>query len=152
MVLQSMSDVASLSSLIHASPSYHAVYRAMRNEVVTMVTLQEPESHDLHIQEPMSFVEICVHGGQYPDRYLRSAIADCQDQAWDHKRIQLTVLQYQALLTLVNLVGWTIHEEGPSYHITCSKTGKSRTAIQFSTMFISTLTTRRSRATTLSGS
>ncbi len=97
------------------------MYRAIRNEVLTMVTLQELESHDLHIQEPMSFIEICVHGGQYPDRYLRSAIADCQDQAWDHKRIQLTVLQCRALLTLVDVVGWTIHEGGPSYHITCSK-------------------------------
>lgn len=59
-ILQFLSHVATLSSLVHASPSYYQVYAANRENILTIVTLSELQSYDIDLLKPWPFVDVQV--------------------------------------------------------------------------------------------
>ena len=52
MVLFNLSDLATLSAIVHASPRFHSTYLSTREELLTLVTLRELELHNIIIEQP----------------------------------------------------------------------------------------------------
>ena len=82
-LLHHMPNVSTLSALVHASPSYHDVYIALREELFTAATLQELSERNLDILMPCSFVEVQVRGNGEPKTELEFAIESLWDQTMD---------------------------------------------------------------------
>ena len=77
-----MPDVGTLSALVHASLSYHDIYVALREELVTAAQLQELSERKVDILMPCTFVEIQVRGDGEPKMELESAIQSLWDQIY----------------------------------------------------------------------
>ena len=57
-------ELPALSALVHASPSFHEVYAAMRTEIFTAVTLRSLEARDILFTEPIGWAEVCLTAGK----------------------------------------------------------------------------------------
>ncbi len=130
-LLEQVSDIHSLSALIHASPIFHAVYLANREDILTKTTLQEMSTKDqsLNINELMKSAVVChlgtKNGKLNPN--VEPAIIACQAQANTTTDIKLTVDHCIALRTLRFYYGWQIAERQESEPdqrllIACNKT------------------------------
>lgn len=62
-LLKLSTSVADLSSLIHASPTYHNVYVANREVILSTVTLYELLLKDVDILKDMPFAVFRLHRG-----------------------------------------------------------------------------------------
>ncbi len=80
-LLHQIPDVATLSALIHASPTYHELYAALREEILTSITLKELSARDIELLPPSPFVEIRVYGVSRPREDLWHAIQSLYHQA-----------------------------------------------------------------------
>ncbi len=74
MLLELSQDVSTLSNLVHASPAYHSTYAANRKAILTKVTLQDLESRDIDVLEPLHFVEFTVQDEDHFSHLLEPAI------------------------------------------------------------------------------
>jgi len=80
-LLHQLPDVATLSALIHASPTYHELYAALHEEIFTSITLKELSARDIKLLPPSPFVEIRVYGPWKPREDLWHAIQSLYHQA-----------------------------------------------------------------------
>jgi hypothetical protein len=80
-LLDQIPDVATLSALIHASPTYHELYAALREEILTSITLKELFAREIKLLPPSPFVEIRVYGLSKPREDLWHAIQSLYHQA-----------------------------------------------------------------------
>jgi len=130
-LLERVPDINTLSALVHASPIFHAVYLANREDILTETTLQELSSRDqtLSIDElvkPAALCNIVTKNGEL-DLNLEPAIISCQAQAQAQARanggkicITLSVDHCIALRTLLSYYGWQIARSlnsGPDQHL-----------------------------------
>lgn len=105
---EAIPDIATLAALVHASPSYHAVYLSTREKCLTDVTLRELSGRNIDILTPYSFVEVCTKGNRVTTKFLKSTIEHCYIQSQRKQKIKLSVGKCRALRVLTDLVGWTI--------------------------------------------
>ena len=122
LILQAAPDVATLSTLVHSSPSYHAVYLTFRTKCLTEITLRELENRNIDVLTPMSFVEVCTRGNQSPDYTLGLTIERCYRQTQKNQSIRLSARRCRALLTLKDLIGWYVERKNGLDTIRCSRT------------------------------
>lgn len=80
-LLHQIPDVVTLSALIHASPTYHELYAALREEILTSTTLKELSARDINLLPPSPFVEVRVYGPWKPREDLWHAIQSLYHQA-----------------------------------------------------------------------
>lgn len=130
-LLQQMPDIDTLSTLNHASPVFHAVYLANREDILTKTTLRElsTKNQPLNIDEllkPASLCHFVTRNGEL-DPNLEFAIRACQAQANKTTDIKLTVDSCIALRTLCFYYGWVLArplESEPDQHLViCRKSG-----------------------------
>ena len=79
-LLYQIPDVATLSALVHASPCYHSLYLALREEVLTCITFRELSARNVRIITPLSFAQVRVRGYGEPRRELQAALWSICDQ------------------------------------------------------------------------
>ena len=116
MILRSCPDVRSLRSLVQASPSYHALYAARREQIFTTVTLQTLNQRHVHVLQPMHWVTVWLKGPKTRASYekVKQTIESCIQQVRQGMRtICLTIEQCQALLTIQSTMRWW-YDENPS--------------------------------------
>lgn len=80
-LLHQIPDVAALSPLIHASPIYHELYTALREEIFTSTTLKELSARDVKLLPPSPFVEVRAYRPWTPREDLWHAIQSLYHQA-----------------------------------------------------------------------
>jgi len=130
-LFEQLPDIDTLSALIHASPIFHAVYLAHREDILTKTTLQEMSTKDqsLNINELVKSAVLChlgtKNGKLNPN--VEPAIQACQAQANTTTDIKLTVDHCIPLRTLCFYYGWQIaesQESEPDKHllISCNNT------------------------------
>ena len=81
LLLHQIPNVATLSALVHASPCYHSLYLALREEVLTSITFRELSARNVRIITPLSFAQVRVRGYGEPRRELQAALWSICDQA-----------------------------------------------------------------------
>ena len=81
LLLRQIPDVATLSAVVHASPCYHSLYLAVREEVLTAITFRELSARNVCIITPLSFAQVRVRGYGEPRRELQAALWSICDQA-----------------------------------------------------------------------
>jgi len=116
-VLEQLPDIKTLSALIHASPIFHAVYLANREEILTSTTLHELSTKDrpISIDELLKAAALChlVTKNGKLDPNLEPAIKACQAQARANSGkvcLKLSVDHCIALRTLLFYYGCEIAE------------------------------------------
>lgn len=110
--LKQLPDINTLSALVHASPVFHAVYLAIREDILTKTTLRElsTKNQSLNIDDllkPASLCHFVTRNGEL-DPNLESAIKACQAQANKTTDIKLTVDSCIALRTLCFYYSWEL--------------------------------------------
>jgi len=98
---------------VHASPTYHAIYRIARDEVLTQTTLVELQHRKIDIQTPMDFAEVYFHGPDYLMGRMQAALEELYRHPASASPIKLTARQCIALLALVDLKGYRRNEQIP---------------------------------------
>ena len=73
LILQPVPDVATLSALIHSSPTYHAVHRTSRQSCPTQATLHDLQKRNIDVLKPRAYIEVCLRENRIP---TRGSIAD----------------------------------------------------------------------------
>lgn len=110
--LKQLPDINTLSALVHASPVFHAVYLAIREDILTKTTLRELSTKNqfLHIGDLLKPASLChfVTGTGELDPSLEFAIRASQAQANKITDIRLTVDSCIALRTLRFYYGWEL--------------------------------------------
>jgi hypothetical protein len=121
-LLEQVSDIHSLSTFIHASPIFHAVYLANREDILTKTTLPElsTKNQSLNIDEllkPAGLCHLVTKAGDL-DANLEPAIKAGHAQANNTTDIKLSVDHCIALRTLLFYYSWQIEESHlPTPHI-----------------------------------
>ena len=116
-LLQQMPDINTLSALIHASPIFHAVHLANREDVLTKTTLQElsTRKRSINIDEllkPATLCHVVTKIGKL-DQNLKLAIKACHAQVRANSGkvcLKLSVEHCIALRTFCFYYGWQIAE------------------------------------------
>ncbi len=128
-LLRQMPDINTLSALIHASPIFHAVYLANREDILTKATLRElsTKNQSLNLDELLQPASLChlVTKNRKLDRNLEPAIKACHAQANSATDIKLSVDQCIALRNLLFYYSWQIEESylsTPYIHIVACPT------------------------------
>ena len=106
-------ETSTLSSLIHASPAFHAVYVAHRSEIFLDVTLQNLKAHGIIFDKPMHWAEVCVKSGQGASQILPQALRAVSDQIKSQSSIVLTIEECLGLLEIVHVNTWVDEEDEP---------------------------------------
>ncbi len=113
-ILSQVSDIKTLSALVHASPRLHAVYSTVRESVLTKTVLRELGTKG----SPLDLKAFLKPAGVYClyttnkmlDPNLQSAVKRCQIQNSKAVDIILNISHCVALRTIVFYYGWTIVE------------------------------------------
>lgn len=108
MVFHYLSDTATLSALVHASPAHHAAYVANREKIFTHFTIKKLEIGHADILKPASFIEVNTPDNEARRLYVKSAIPAYHQAVQEHKEPRLTVEQCLALLAVRDVVRWCI--------------------------------------------
>lgn len=66
-ILHNLPDVQTLSSLIHASPAYHAVYTGDREALLTSSTLRDLQGRDINIFKDELITQVQVRERDRPN-------------------------------------------------------------------------------------
>jgi len=110
--------IQTLSALVHASPAYHAAYAAFREQIFTRFTISELQKRRVNVLTPGSFLEVTTANNEIPNALVEIAILACHEAVHAKKVVRLTIDQCLALLTLRDVVGWSVkvldHEGGIS--------------------------------------
>ncbi|KAL8826171.1 MAG: hypothetical protein Q9191_003964 [Dirinaria sp. TL-2023a] len=64
-ILRHMPDVHTLKAFVHASPSYHAIYEALRTEILTTATLNTLRQRKIDIWSPAAFGKVTLRNTKY---------------------------------------------------------------------------------------
>lgn len=106
-------DVATLSALIHASPTYHAVYLSAREECLAKATICDLESRGIDVLTPHTFIEVSIRGNRHFNPVLKQAIEHCYRATQNNQttKLKLSLRECRALVTLTDLVGWDVQWE-----------------------------------------
>lgn len=161
-LLHQIPDVATLSALIHASPTYHELYAALREEILTSITLKELSARDIELLPPSPFVEIRVYGVSRPREDLWHAIQSLYHQASPthitadqvathctfgqqnpsdrgrplHRILKLTIEHCLALRTIEDMVRWRrVVENGQEFYRKDREKKKGRPRIYHAFVF-----------------
>jgi hypothetical protein len=100
--------IQTLSALVHASPAYHAAYAAFREQIFTRFTILELQKRRVNVLTPGSFLEVNTVDNALPNPLVKIAILACHAAAHAEKVARLTIDQCLALLTLRDVVGWSV--------------------------------------------
>ena len=63
-VFDCVQELPTLSTLVHAFPSFYKIYAANRAEIFTAVTLRSLEARGILFTEPISWAEVCLTAGK----------------------------------------------------------------------------------------
>ena len=75
MILECMSDIHSLSALVHASPTCHAAYRANREKIFTTVTLRTLWARGIKVLPPCTTAQTFGNNVDFADQAMKSAFS-----------------------------------------------------------------------------
>lgn len=64
MILRQLPDLPAMSSIVHASPAFHQVYRLARVEILTRFTIEHLLDVNEHALERTAFISIAFHGSE----------------------------------------------------------------------------------------
>lgn len=115
MIFRHLPYIQTLSALVHASPAYHAVYAAFREQIFTRFTILELQKRRINVLTSGSFLEVNTIDNTVPNPLVKVAILACHDAVGARKIGRLPIDQCLALLTIRDLVGWSVkihHEDG----------------------------------------
>lgn len=110
-VLKAAPDVGTLSALVRASPTFHAVYLSAREECLTQATLCDLKTRDVDILTPHTFIEVCIKGNRSTSPVLKQAIQECYRATQGKRTIKLSADECCALNSLTDLMGWDVRWE-----------------------------------------
>lgn len=113
MIIRRLPDIASLSALVHASPAYHALYAAHRERILTRFTVVELSNRSINVTQRASFLEVNVKGDGLPSPHIKTGILALHKALREQMMAQLSVEQCLALLTLRQVVTWSVT---PAHH------------------------------------
>ena len=108
MVFLHLLNVTTLSTLVHASPAYHAAYAANGEKIFTHFTIKKLRNRDADILKQASFVEIHTSDNEARRSYLELAIPAYHQAVQESKEPRLTIEQCLALLAIEDVVRWYI--------------------------------------------
>ena len=109
MILRFCPDVRALSSLVHASPAYHALYTVYREEVLTTVTLQTLHQRNVRILKPMHAALVYLKGPDINFYMVEQAVQLCTQQLLQRvPTIKLSTEYCQALLNIQATKRWLL--------------------------------------------
>jgi hypothetical protein len=133
-IVSQVSDIKTLSALVHASPRLHAVYSAVRESVLTKTILRElgTEGSPFDIKAFLKPADVyCLYTtNKTLDPNLQSSVKTCQIQHSKAVDIILNISQCAALRTIVFYHGWSIvegdgHSRPKSHTMMCSNSAVS---------------------------
>lgn len=108
MIFRHLPYIQTLSTLVHASPAYHAAYVAFREQIFTRFTILELEKRRVNVLTPGCFLEVNTVDNEVPSPLIKVAILACHEAVLAKKKARLTIDQCLALLTLRDVVGWSV--------------------------------------------
>lgn len=115
-ILKQAPDLKTFQNLVHASPSYHAVYLTARKQILTTMALRQLAVRAIDFFQPSSRLEVYVKGGP-PGiaKTVKSAIESCiqRHQKGEHKKA-LSIEHCVALLSIQHARFWP--GESEDYH------------------------------------
>lgn len=112
MIFRHLPYIQTLSALVHASPAYHAAYVAFREQIFTRFTLLELQKRRINVLTPGSFLEVNTISDEIPNPLVKVAILACHEAVHAKKVVRLTIDQCLALLTLRDVIGWSVKVAG----------------------------------------
>ena len=113
-IIGHVQEVSTLSSLIYASPGFHAVYAAHRSEVFLECTLQNLKARGIVFDKPIYWVEVCVKSGRGARQMLTQALRAVSDQVKSKSSIYLRIEECLALLNIVHINTWVDATNDPN--------------------------------------
>lgn len=108
MIFRHLPYIQTLSALVHASPAYHAAYATFREQIFTRFTILELQKRRINVLTPGSFLEVNTVDNALPKPLVKVAILACHEAVHAKKVARLTIDQCLALLTLRDVVGWSV--------------------------------------------
>lgn len=106
-IFRYITDYQTLRSLVHASAIYRSTYIFARAELLTKATILKLKDRGIDVLTPADFAEVCVHGGKRLSRYLQPALQKLYSQIIAGVPTRLSATHCKALLTLVELKGFS---------------------------------------------
>ena len=117
-ILKRLDTVASLRSLVHASPTFHNSYLLAREEIFTAVTLQNLSSRSIDPFQPCAYLELCLRDRSELNEVLELALTSIRTQKKAQIRarnrgnrtapIKVAIDDCIALLNLDDILSWDI--------------------------------------------
>lgn len=117
-ILKRLDTVASLRSLVHASPTFHNSYLLAREGIFTAVTLHDLSSRSIDPFQPCAYLELCLRDRSEPNEVLELALTSIRTQKKAQIRarnsgdrtapIKVSIDDCIALLKLDDILGWDI--------------------------------------------
>ena len=122
-ILSQISDIRSLSAIVHASPRFHAAYNARRAEILRSVVLETLKHRGLDFAQTPHALEIYSHTASQ-DIFV-PIVLDCYQQlVRGATNLSLTTDQSIALLRVAIAVPWiAAPDANPLFGTTFSREG-----------------------------
>lgn len=79
-ILKRLPNITSLSSLVHASPTYHSTYLDNRQAIFTTITLRTLQSRRSKILPSCSAAQVCLQSAEPPCAEVQSAFQSLYKQ------------------------------------------------------------------------
>lgn len=106
MILRQLPDLLTVSSIVHASPAFHQVYRLARVEILTRFTIEHLLDVNEHALERTAFMSIAFHGGE--GAHGRYQISCALSRIWTLVENEQTIeLPVEDCLALLRMRGFT---------------------------------------------
>lgn len=113
-IFSHVQELSTLSSLVHASPEFHAVYAAHRSEIFLNFTLRNLEAHGIIFDKPIHWAEVCVKWGKGTRQILTQALRSVSHQIKNDSSIDLSIEECLALLNIVHINTWVDVKDDPT--------------------------------------
>ena len=110
LIMRQLPDIASLRSLVFASPHCHQVYRSTRNETFTASTLRTLATRNLLFETPTKHLDILLYGNETPGDLHVNAIHQVYAQMYAKQTVCLEIKQCLALLCIEDCARWCADE------------------------------------------
>ncbi|KAL8793380.1 MAG: hypothetical protein Q9195_004058 [Heterodermia aff. obscurata] len=92
MIINALPDLKTLQCLVHASPSFHAMYANARETIFTEFTLQQLESKRVNLFQPMASLFVFHRESNAAnERYILDAVRACVKWIRRPKQFKLSV-------------------------------------------------------------
>ena len=124
MVLNNLNEMKCLRSLVLASPSFHQIYLANRERVLTRTTFRELQSRSINMPSLIAVCEVRLKNDHPPSEELKVVMQSLYDYFHENKPfsptetstntgLKLSVTQCLALLTIEELSVWELKTDTP---------------------------------------